>query len=155
MQKSLEKDSDYNQYDMDGDGVVTDEELEHAKDIKKTETELRKNVAQLRMARYTLIFMGCYAVFLASPWCSAEKLEGLGAVTDLIFLSGAGIVGAYMGTTAWMNKKQEWLTMITGRGKRQLKKVVKGLSKASKTHAKQAKTLKKIMNTKKRSRRRG
>ena len=105
MQKSLEKDSDYNQYDMDGDGVVTDEELEHAKDIKKTETELRKNVAQLRMARYTLIFMGCYAVFLASPWCSAEKLEGLGAVTDLIFLSGAGIVGAYMGTTAWMNKK--------------------------------------------------
>ena len=104
-QKSLEKDSDYNQYDMDGDGVVTDEELEHAKDIKKTETELRKNVAQLRMARYTLIFMGCYAVFLASPWCSAEKLEGLGAVTDLIFLSGAGIVGAYMGTTAWMSKK--------------------------------------------------
>ena len=105
MQKSLERDSDYNQYDMDGDGVVTDEELEHAKDIKKTETELRKNVAQLRMARYTLIFMGCYAVFLASPWCSAEKLEGLGAVTDLIFLSGEGIVGAYMGTTAWMSKK--------------------------------------------------
>ena len=105
MQKSLEKNSDYNQYDMDGDGVVTDEELEHAKDIKKTETELRKNVAQLRMARYTLIFMGCYAVFLASPWCSAEKLEGLGAVTALIFLSGAGIVGAYMGTTAWMSKK--------------------------------------------------
>ena len=105
MQKSLERDSDYNQYDMDGDGVVTDEELEHAKDIKKTETELRKYVAQLRMARYTLIFMGGYAVFLASPWCSAEKLEGLGAVTDLIFLSGAGIVGAYMGTTAWMSKK--------------------------------------------------
>jgi hypothetical protein len=105
MSKRLQKDSDYNQYDMDGDGVVTDEELEHAKDIKKTETELRKNVAQLRMARYTLIFMGVYAVFLASPWCSAEKLEGLGAVTDLIFLSGAGIVGAYMGTTAWMSKK--------------------------------------------------
>ena len=105
MQKSLQKGSAYDQYDMDGDGVVTDEELEHAKDIKKTETELRKNVAQLRMARYTLIFMGCYAAFLASPWCSAEKLEGLGAVTDLIFLSGAGIVGAYMGTTAWMSKK--------------------------------------------------
>ena len=103
--KKLQTQSKYAQYDMDGDGVVTDEELEHAKDIKKTETELRKNVAQLRMARYTLIFMGCYAVFLASPWCSAEKLEGLGAVTDLIFLSGAGIVGAYMGTTAWMNKK--------------------------------------------------
>ena len=44
--------------------------------------------------------------------------------------------------------------MVTGRGRRQLKKVVKGLSKASKTHAKQAKTLKSIMNTKRKSRRR-
>ena len=35
--------------------------------------------------------------------------------------------------------------MVTGRGRRQLKKVVKGLSKASKTHAKQAKTLKGVI----------
>ena len=105
MQKTLETGSDYNQYDMDGDGVVTDDELEQAKDIKRTETELRKDLAQLRMARYTLIFMGLYALFLASPWCSPEKLDGLAAVTDLIFLSGAGIVGAYMGMSAWMNKK--------------------------------------------------
>ena len=105
MQKTLETGSDYNQYDMDGDGVVTDDELEQAKDIRRTETELRKDLAQLRMARYTLIFMGIYALFLASPWCSPEKLEGLAAVTDLIFLSGAGIVGAYMGMSAWMNKK--------------------------------------------------
>ena len=105
MQKTLETGSDYNQYDMDGDGVVTDDELEQAKDIKRTETELRKDLAQLRMARYTLIFMGMYALFLASPWCSPEKLDGLAAVTDLIFLSGAGIVGAYMGMSAWMNKK--------------------------------------------------
>jgi|TARA_R100000900_G_C3237489_1_gene144463 hypothetical protein len=39
--------------------------------------------------------------------------------------------------------------MISGRGKRQLKKVVKGLSKASKTHAKQAKTLKSMLKNKK------
>ncbi len=104
-QKKLQKHSRYDEYDEDGDGIVSDEELSHVKEIKKTETEIRKNLAQLRMARYTLVFMGCYAIFLASPWCSPEKLEGLGAVTDLIFLSGAGIVGAYMGTTAWMSKK--------------------------------------------------
>ena len=33
-QKNLEEDSTYNKYDMDGDGIVTDEELEHAKEIK-------------------------------------------------------------------------------------------------------------------------
>ena len=58
MQKKLQKQSKFAEYDEDGDGVVSDEELSHIKEIKKTETELRKNLAQLRMARYTLIFMG-------------------------------------------------------------------------------------------------
>ena len=104
-QKKLQKDSVYAEYDEDGDGIVSDDELSHVKEIKKTETELRKNLAQLRMARYTLIFMGLYAVFLASPLCSAEKLEGLAGVTDLIFLSGSGIVGTYIGMTTWMSKR--------------------------------------------------
>ena len=104
-QKKLQKNSVYSEYDEDGDGIVTDEELSHVKEIKKTETELRKNLAQLRMARCTLIFMGVYATFLASPLCSAEKLEGLAGGTDLIFLSGSGIVGAYIGMTTWMSKK--------------------------------------------------
>ena len=53
MAKKLQKNSKYNEYDQDGDGVVTDEELAHIKEIKETETALRKNLAQLRMARYT------------------------------------------------------------------------------------------------------
>ena len=43
--------------------------------------------------------------------------------------------------------------MLTDRNKRKVKKVVKGLSKASKTHAAQAKTLKGVINgSKKRNR---
>ena len=45
-QKKLQKESIYAEYDEDGDGIVSDEELSHIKEIKKTETELRKNVAQ-------------------------------------------------------------------------------------------------------------
>ena len=66
-QKRLQKQSIYADYDEDGDGIVSDAELSHIKEIKETETKLRKNLAQLRMARYTLIFMGSYAIFLASP----------------------------------------------------------------------------------------
>ena len=103
MKKSLEKNSIYNDYDADGDGVVTDEELEHAKLIKETETALRKQIAQLRMARYTLISMGVFtfAMFLID----LERVKALSDISNLFYLSGAGIVGAYMGTTAWMNKK--------------------------------------------------
>ena len=105
MQKSLEKDSDYNQYDMDGDGVVTDEELEHAKEIKKTEYELRKQLAQRRMATATLIAMGIFTFMMFLPWISIERINALSDISNLFYISGAGIVGAYMGATAWMNRK--------------------------------------------------
>ena len=103
MKKTLEKNSKYNDYDLDGDGTVTDEELENAKAIKETETALRKQLAQLRMARWTLIAMGAFT--LAMFLVEIERVKALADISNLFYLSGAGIVGAYMGTTAWMNKK--------------------------------------------------
>ena len=38
--------------------------------------------------------------------------------------------------------------MVTKTQRKKVKKVIKGLSKASKTHARQAKTLKKVIQTK-------
>jgi hypothetical protein len=103
MKKSLEKNSIYNEYDADGDGIVTDEELEHAKVIKETETALRKQLAQLRMARFTLIAMGLFT--LAMFFIDIDRVKALADISNLFYISGAGIVGAYMGTTAWMNRK--------------------------------------------------
>ena len=102
-QKKLEKNSDFDQYDMDGDGIVTDEELEHAKLIKETERQLRKSLAQLRMARFTLIAMGVFTG--AMFFVPIERVEALSDISNLFYISGAGIVGAYMGTAAWMSRK--------------------------------------------------
>jgi|TARA_R100001198_G_C5128331_1_gene147769 hypothetical protein len=102
-QKKLQSSSKYNEYDLDGDGVVTDEELSNMKEIKETETALRKNLAQLRMARYTLIAMGLFTA--AMFFIDVERVKALADISNLFYISGAGIVGAYMGTTAWMNKK--------------------------------------------------
>tara|TARA_R100001377_G_scaffold2171_1_gene1506 strand:- start:140 stop:451 length:312 start_codon:yes stop_codon:yes gene_type:complete len=103
MKKTLQNDSKYNDYDLDGDGIVTDVELENAKVMKETETLLRKQLAQLRMARATLIAMGVFT--LAMFVIDIERVKALSDISNLFYLSGAGIVGAYMGTTAWMNKK--------------------------------------------------
>jgi Ca2+-binding EF-hand superfamily protein len=103
MQKKLQKQSKFAEYDEDGDGIVSDAELMHVKEIKKTEDDLRKNLAQLRMARYTLIAMGVFT--LTMFFIDLERVEALSDISNLFYLSGAGIVGAYMGTTAWMNKK--------------------------------------------------
>jgi len=102
-QKKLQSSSKYNEYDLDGDGIVTDEELSNMKEIKETETALRKNLAQLRMARYTLIAMGLFTA--AMFFIDVERVKALADISNLFYISGAGIVGAYMGTTAWMNKK--------------------------------------------------
>ena len=101
-QKKLQKDSILNQYDLDGDNTITDEELQRAKEIKEKETKLRKNLAQLRMARYTLIGMGVstLAMFLVP----IERVEALADISNLFYISGAGIVGTYMGTSAYMAK---------------------------------------------------
>ena len=101
-QKQLQKKSKYAEYDIDGDGVVSDDELSHIKEIKETETKLRKNLAQLRMARYTLIGMGVFT--LAMFIVPIERVEALADISNLFYISGAGIVGTYMGTSAYMTK---------------------------------------------------
>lgn len=103
MEKGLEKNSKYNKYDINNDGVVTDEELAIATSIKETEQLLRKQLAQLRIARATLIAMGLFTV--AMFFVDIERLKALADISNLFYISGAGIVGAYMGASAFMSKK--------------------------------------------------
>lgn len=101
--KKLEPTSKYAEYDLDSDGVVSDSEIARAKEIRETEDSLRKHIAQLRMARATLIAMAAFT--LAMFFLPIERVKALSDISNLFYISGAGIVGAYMGTTAWMSKK--------------------------------------------------
>jgi len=103
--KNLEQGSNYNKYDLDGDGIVTDDELEHAKEINKTEADLRKQKAQRRMATGTLIAMGGFTA--AMFFMPIEHIKALSDISNLFYISGAGIVGAYMGTSAWMSNRDK------------------------------------------------
>ena len=101
-QKKLQKSSIYEEYDEDGDGVVSDEELAHVAEIKKLENDLRKQRAQRRMATASLIAMGAFTV--AMFFVDIERVKALADISNLFYISGAGIVGAYMGASAFMNK---------------------------------------------------
>ena len=101
--KKLEDQNKYDAYDMDGDGIVSDSEMAKAKEIRETEDALRKHLAQLRMARWTLIGMG---VFTATMFfIPIDRVTALSDISNLFYISGAGIVGAFMGATAWMGRK--------------------------------------------------
>jgi len=101
--KKLEDQSKYDAYDMDGDGIVSDSEMAKAKEIRETEDALRKHLAQLRMARWTLIGMGAFT--LSMFFIPISRVTALSDISNLFYISGAGIVGAFMGTTAWMRRK--------------------------------------------------
>jgi|TARA_R100000149_G_scaffold382_2_gene119 hypothetical protein len=101
--KSFQQQSEYEEYDLDGDGVITDEELAHAKEIRQAEHDMRKQRAQRRMATASLVGMGAFTA--AMFFVPVERVQVLSDISNLFYISGAGIVGAYMGTTAWMSRK--------------------------------------------------
>ena len=75
MTKRLQKGSKLDPYDFDGDGVVTDAEIDKAKEIREFEDLSRKHLAQLRMARWSLIGMGVFTLMLFMPFIPNERIE--------------------------------------------------------------------------------
>ena len=105
-QKTLQKDSNYNEYDIDGDGIVSDEELNTVKTIHEQEAAEEKADAQRRMAWISMIAMILFTVIVMIPGIIPEsRLKLLGDLSALFYIGMAGVVGAYMGMTAYMSRK--------------------------------------------------
>ena len=108
-QKKLEPESEYNKYDIDGDGVVTDEELDmdermlRLQDMKSDmENEDKKQDAQRNMAWFALFGMLLYpALVVFSIWYElSQAAEVLGDMAPTYFVSVAAIVAAFYGKEA-------------------------------------------------------
>ena len=103
MIKKFEAKSRYAQYDADGDGIVTDQELSRAGEMIELELREEKAEAQKRMAWVAIIAMCAYP--LISLVIPESKLETWGSMSDMIFLSQASIVGLYFGAQAYMARR--------------------------------------------------
>lgn len=113
-QKKLEPESEYNKYDIDGDGIVTDEELDmdermlRLQDMKSDmENEDKKQDAQRNMAWFALFGMLLYpALVVFSIWYElAQAAEVLGDMAPTYFVSVAAIVAAFYGKEALSARK--------------------------------------------------
>ena len=103
--KQLEENSKLNPYDFDNDGIVTDAEIDKAKEIRECEYKSRKHLAQLRLARYSLIAIGIYTLLLFMPFIPDERIAQITKISDLFYISLCSVVGAYMGFTSWASRK--------------------------------------------------
>jgi len=105
-QKKLQEESQYNEYDLDGDGIVSDEELNTVKNIHEAEAAEEKADAQRRMAWISMAAMILFTVVVMIPGFIPEtRLKLLGDLSALFYIGMAGVVGAYMGMTAYMSRK--------------------------------------------------
>ena len=102
MGKKLQPSSQYDKYDINNDGVVSDDEFAHMAEIKRLEHDLRNQRAQRRKATASLIAME--SITAALLVMAIVRVHALAEFNNLYYISGAGIVGAYMGASAIMNR---------------------------------------------------
>ena len=105
-QKKLEPGSEYNKYDLDGDGIVTDEEFEMDQKLVRLENEDKRQDAQRYMAWFALAGMLLYpsGVVFALLIGLEQAAKILGDMAAVYYVSVAAIVAAYFGTQALSKK---------------------------------------------------
>ena len=100
MAKKLQNGSKLESADLDGDGIVTDEELDMQERMIMLENEDKKQDAQRNMAWFALFGMLLYpfAVVIASLVGLDEAQKTLGSMAPTYFVAVAGIVAAFFGS---------------------------------------------------------
>ena len=99
-QKKLQKDSLHNDLDIDGDGVVSDQELA----LAKVRDQHEKADAQRRMAWVAMGSMLVFTLMVFLPIFPDGRIKALSDLFGLFYIGQAGVVGAYMGMSAYMAK---------------------------------------------------
>ena len=105
-EKRLSPSSAYAQFDTDGDGYVTDAELEMSKDLQNLKQSMEKAQAQRAMAWFALLGMLLYPslVVFCSWWGLSQGANLLGSMAPTYYVSTAALVASYYGASAWQNR---------------------------------------------------
>ena len=112
MAKQLQKDSKYLKHDLDGDGIVTDEEIAREERMIRLENN-DKMQDQQRMICWVSSISSILLIILAmSPVIPDARVEMVTALLSTYVVANLGIVATFMGSTAFTRSKEN------GNGKR-------------------------------------
>jgi hypothetical protein len=101
MDSNVQQDSEYQEFDLDGDGIVSDDEMLVVQQVDAHE----KSDAQRKMAWVAMVTMIVFTLLLFLPIFSDSRITALADLFGLFYIGMAGIVGSYFGMTAYMSRK--------------------------------------------------
>ena len=106
MTKQLETNSKFNQYDVDGDGIVSDEELAQAERMIAIENADKKEDQLRQMAWVAMLSMVLFTAALFVPFLSIDRLMALDNILSMFYIAQAGTVATFFGASAYMSRNQ-------------------------------------------------
>lgn len=105
MSKTLEKDSTYNQFDSDGDGIVTDDELARSERMMMIENMDKMADQQRIMAWFALALPFVLMVYFGSPYVPLDKVSAIMGLATTFSAGMSTIVVAFMAAQAYVGGK--------------------------------------------------
>ena len=104
--KRLEEGSIYADKDLDGDGIVSDSELETSEKLQEMQLAHERADAQRAMSWFALWGMLLYPslVVISEFFGMNQAASILGDMAAVYFVSVAGILAAFFGAQAWSNR---------------------------------------------------
>ena len=106
MSKKLQKGSQYEKFDLDGDGVVSDEELSRSEHMIRLENSDKMQDQQRMLCWVSSISSIILIVLVMSPVIPDTRVEMVTALLSTYVVANLGIVATFMGTTAFTRSKE-------------------------------------------------
>lgn len=103
--KRLQAGSAYDQFDVDGDGVVSDDEMAKAEKMIELENKDKKEDQLRQMAWVAMLSMVAFTIALFLPFLSVERLTALDNLLSMFYIAQAGVVATFFGSQAYMSKQ--------------------------------------------------
>ena len=104
--KTLQEDSRYLKHDLDGDGIVTDEEIAREERIIRLENNDKMQDQQRMICWVSSISFIILIVLAMSPVIPDSRVEMVTALLSTYIVANLGIVSVFMGTTAFTRSRE-------------------------------------------------
>ena len=107
MSKKLQSDSKYTMADADGDGIVTDQELDRHAMWVRLENEDKQADTQRMMAWVAMGVSIVTVIILLTPIINITRMETASGFLNTFLVAQMGVVLGFMGATALSKTKMK------------------------------------------------